>query len=172
MFGKKKSFIKQIEPLINRLENFALAMCKNRETAKDLVADTLLISYEQFEEVRHNDALLSYLFTICRRQFFAKYYTASKIVEMKYNTIENLYRTELNAEDKLDIEAILNELDKMDVTIKEAVILFFVNGFSQKEIAELQGKSVASVKMSIHRAKKEIRQNLNIENEVNFGEIK
>ena len=40
MKTKNKRFLELIEPLMQNLENFALAMCKNRDTAKDLVANS------------------------------------------------------------------------------------------------------------------------------------
>lgn len=148
---------------MQNLENFALAMCRHRDIARDLVAGTVMIAFEQFGTLKNEQAFLSYLFTICKREYYSKYHQKINLIPLDGFTLENLYRTELNAEDKLDIEFILGELDKMDNDTKEAVLLHYVSGLSYSEIAEIHNKSTNAVKMSVFRAKKSIRENLNIE---------
>jgi RNA polymerase sigma-70 factor (ECF subfamily) len=160
---KNKRFLELIEPLMQNLENFALAMCRNRDIAKDLVAGTVMLAFEQFGKLRNEQAFLSFLFTICKREYYSKYHQKINFIPLEDFTLDNLYRTELNAEDKLDIEFILGELDKMDIDTKESVILHYVSGLAYSEIAKIQNRSTDAVKMSVFRAKKSIRENLNIE---------
>ncbi len=54
-------------------------------------------------------------------------------------------------ERQLEMEWVLDGLDKIDDNQREVIILRFVAGFSLKEVAEMLDKSVAAVKTLQHR---------------------
>lgn len=147
---------------MQNLENFALALCRQKETAKDLISNTVMIAYEQFDNLRNKQAFLSFLYTICKREFYSKFQNKSDQIPLDDFSINTLYRIELSIEDRLDIEFILYELDKMDSDTKDAVLLHYVSGLTYVEIANIQSKTKDAVKMSVHRAKNQIRENLRI----------
>src|SRR4026207_688637 len=64
---KQARFMELLTPCQKRLENFAFAMTKNEEEACDLVSETILKAYENFEQIRDSKAFLSYLFSISSR---------------------------------------------------------------------------------------------------------
>ena len=121
---RKKRFLELIEPLMQNLESFAIAMAGSRDIAKDLVSETVLTAWQQFDSLRSEEAFLSYLFTICRRAYYAgKKYKLNEIA-CSEEEIDEMFKIELNVDDKLDLQYIFVELGKLDPEIKEAAKFF------------------------------------------------
>ncbi len=64
---KQQRFMKLFQPAQPRLQRFVLAMTRDAERAKDIVSETILIAFQRFETLRHDEAFLSFLFTIATR---------------------------------------------------------------------------------------------------------
>jgi RNA polymerase sigma-70 factor (ECF subfamily) len=71
-------------------------------------------------------------------------------------------------EQVLFIERVMTGLKKLDSNQQEILILRFISGLSLQEVAATLGKTVGAVKIAQHRALKELRGLLNVEeSEVN-----
>ena len=64
----------------------------------------------------------------------------------------------IGAEKKMEIEFLYRQLNKLTDTKKEGLILFEINGFSIKEIAEIQGSTEGAVKVMLGRARRELKE--------------
>lgn len=61
---KQQRFVRLYEPLHDNLCRFVQTLVWNKEDAKDVVSETALRAYEGLEQLRSEDAFLSYLFSI------------------------------------------------------------------------------------------------------------
>ena len=151
-----------IQPLLKRLEKFALTISGNREEAKDIVGETAMIAWERFSTLKSDKAFLSFLFTIAsrvykkRQKYFIRYRQDESI------DIDALYCHTLSAETAMDTKILYEAMNHLPGEQKEALILFEILGFSQKEISEIQKTSISNVKMRVHRAKEQLRAILKI----------
>lgn len=59
--AKQERFMNLLRPYHKRLERFALTMTRNREDAKDVVGETVLLAYEHLETLRNDDAFIGFL---------------------------------------------------------------------------------------------------------------
>src|SRR4051812_40460671 len=66
---RSERFMRLLMPAYKRLEDFAFAMARDPEEARDLVAQTVLLALENFDRLRGDQAFLAYLFTIASREF-------------------------------------------------------------------------------------------------------
>ncbi len=158
---KQRAFLELFKPVEQNLYRYARAMADSYEEAKDLAADTVLAAYEGFESLKHKEAFLSYLFTIAsriakkkrwRKKFFGVY------SEVEANQMPDCSQ---QSDKNLDIELLYRALGQLPAKQKEALTLFEISGFSLKEIQELQGGSLSSVKSRICRGREKLAQLLN-----------
>ncbi|MBX7154945.1 MAG: RNA polymerase sigma factor [Candidatus Kapaibacterium sp.] len=153
---KNTVFISLLNPVYDNLYRFVRALSYNREDALDLLHDTLLTAYEQFESLQNNQAFLSWLFTIAsrkhkRNQFRKK--ILSWIVNEKSNHVSQNYH-----DTDAEIELLYFGLSHLPLKVKEALILSEINGFSLKEIQDIQGGSLSGVKSRVARGKQKLRE--------------
>jgi RNA polymerase sigma-70 factor (ECF subfamily) len=122
----------------------------------DLVNESVLKAYQNWTKIEKKEALLYFLFS-----------TATNIVrnssrKKKESSLEDKhctnYLTESTAEDEMQIAYLYEQLDKLSDTKKEALILFEINGFSIREVAEIQKSTEGAVKVMLSRARKELKE--------------
>jgi RNA polymerase sigma-70 factor (ECF subfamily) len=151
-------FMKLYHEVHPSLTRFARAMNKNREDARDLVSETILIAYENFHKVNSRQAFLSYLFTIASRlhkrrrwrlRFFGEY-DEDKATQI----ISDVSAPDLG----VDVELLYTAIDKLPTKMKESLVLFEISGLSLEEIREIQGGTLSGVKSRIARGREKLKE--------------
>lgn len=157
-------------PLHAKLCRFVQTLIWDKEEAKDIVSETILITFEQFDKIKDEKAILSYLFSV-----------ASNLVKKKIN--KKKFWSWLNTDEMADLKSAygsenslmlyeLNQaLQKLPVKQYEALTWFEISGLSIKEIAALHKMSEEGVKTNIHRARKKMALLLEHKADVNNTEI-
>ncbi len=153
----QEKFIELLEPLFDKLFMYALSLEKNKEAAEDLVSEAILASYEAFGNLEDYDSFKAYLFKTARNIFMRK--AARKWFFGKYDEsrIENVISFELSPLLTLEIEILYKALDKIPAKQKEAIVLFEISGFSQKEICQIQSATLSALKSRINRGKENLK---------------
>ena len=152
---KQREFMKAYGPIHDNFVRFCKARAHKVMSFEDLVNESVLKAYQNWSGINNKDSLLYYLFSTARnivRNAIRKKKETS--LEDKY---EQLYAAESTVENDLQIAYLYEQLDKLSDLKKEALILFEINGFSIKEVAEIQSSSVGAVKVMLSRARKELK---------------
>jgi RNA polymerase sigma-70 factor (ECF subfamily) len=164
---KQEQFMHLYEPAHERLSRFVHSMVWNREDAKDVIADTVLKAYENFEKLEKKEAFLYFLFGIAsnvakhrnrRMKFWASYDKdgfENNIVDDSYD----VYR-------KMEVDVLYKAMSRLPEKQREALSLFEISGFSIAEIRQIQGGSVSGVKSRLVRARQELAHLLKTEYKV------
>ncbi len=152
----KADFLTLYKPLKSNLEKFAVYLAGNREDAKDIVAETVMIAYERFETLKSDKALHSFLLTIARRVSIEKYRRSQRVKLVDIVEFDEVYSEAKSAEEMLAVKELYAALSEIDSDKAEALILAEIQGFTHKDIAEIQHCTVANVKVKIFRAKKQL----------------
>lgn len=152
---KQQRFMAVYEPLHARLSRFVQTLIWDKEEARDLVSETILRAYEQFDEVRDEQALLGYLFTIAanlvnkklRRKKFLGWLDAGAAEQRASNQ---------SGEGRLLLYELNRALQKLPVKQYEALVWYEISGLRMEDIANLHGISVEGVKSNLHRARQKM----------------
>lgn len=158
-----EKFLELLEPVLERLERFSLYLTRNRDEARDLVGETILDAWNGFGGLRNNEAFLSYLFTIASRKFHSGRRKSGRFVSTDPVSMDELLGESVDPADLADINALYDALGRLGPEEKEAIILFHIMGFTQKEIAAIQNCSPNNVKQRIHRGLIKLREILVID---------
>ncbi len=152
-----------LEPVYENLERFALNLARNRDLARDIVGETVLRACENYSAIRSEKALLSYLFTTAGRIYYSMAEMNRRSAGAGACSVEELFGGGIAPDDELEIQMLYDAMDKLEERQREALLLAEIMGFKLKEVAEIQGTSVANVKVRVHRAKKALKQILGAE---------
>lgn len=159
---KQKEFMELLNPVYPKIERYILAMTRNRELAKDLLHDTILAAYQNFDSIRNREAFLSYLFTIAsnlhkrsfRRNKFKGEFHEEEVVEIPdRGTMPDT---------AADIAIMYNAMSSLSEPIREAVVMFEVAGMSLAEIQEIQGSTLSNIKQRVARGRKRLAELLGV----------
>ena len=156
--ASQERFFELLEPVYGNLERYALSVAGNREEAKDIVSDTVLIAFENFDKLRSEKAFLSFLFTIAGRVRIDRFRKTKRMESTEPDKFDLLYGKTQSPENYADIKILYRALDKLNPKIREALELYEIMGFSYKEISVLQQTSLSNVKLRIFRGRKKLKK--------------
>ena len=163
---KQERFIQLYSEVKDNIWRYCLFMAKNRELAKDLLGETLASAYEGFNNLSEEKAFLSYLFTIASR---INYRLKRKQDSARFVNVEldSLFVQNLSADIMTDISLLYENLNKLPEEQKEALLLLNIEGFSRKEVAEIQKVGEETVKSRLALGRKKLSQLMGISDEEN-----
>ena len=145
------------EPCRERLWKFILSFINNRFDAKDIMSETTLISYENFDKINDEQAILSYLFTTARRLIYRRTLFNKRIDGSSSFEADDIANTDFGADKLQQLNELYSALDKIPRKQKEAIVLTAVNGFSYSEAAEIMSTSIENIKKLIYRGKEQLK---------------
>ncbi len=158
MTGPQNQFMALYGPLHQRLSNYCRSMARNRTDADDLLHDTILAAYSQFEELENPDRFAGYLFTIASNLF--KKQLRRKKFRGRYDEKEALMLEDLAAdnETRAELSLIMQKMELLPALQREALILFHISDLPMEEIRNIQGGSLSAVKQRIKRGRERLMQ--------------
>jgi RNA polymerase sigma-70 factor (ECF subfamily) len=133
----------------------------NREDARDLAGEAVLIVFENLDKLRKRDSFKAYLFGVARRLQLHRY-RRSRFSGEYSETLANSLPDQETAPDVLaDVEFLYGLLDDLPPKQREALVLFEISGFSLEEIRQLQGGTLSGVKSRLMRGREQLRDWMN-----------
>jgi RNA polymerase sigma-70 factor (ECF subfamily) len=166
---KQQEFLKLYEPIHDRFERFCRARVYGNMEFRDLINETLLVAFENFESLKSKDAFLSYLFGVSVRIL------SNNHRKKKENHLINEEETKWipdessNTQTDAEIHFLYEALAKLNNDQRESIILFEISGFSIKEIAKIQDASVSAVKLRLKRGRERLTEIMNFESSFKTG---
>ncbi len=159
---RKERFLALLEPVYPRLSRYALAMTRNREEAKDLVSEAVLVALERFDTIRDEAGFAGFLFRIISRTHKRWHYRER--MRSPFSEQNALTITDSGAQPDRSAEAaiVIAALDRLPAKTKETILLFDVADLSLEEIREIQGGSLSGVKSRLRRGHESVRRMLGI----------
>lgn len=155
---KIAEFMRLYKPIENRLSAYCRVVAKNEEMALDLVQETLLAAFENFDKIRNSEAFIFYLFGIARN-CQSKHQRRVKFLgnqdDVKNSNIEI---TADSIELSFDIGLIRSSIASLNDEQRDVVLMFHIMGFSVKEIADNFSITEAAVKNRLLRGREKLRQ--------------
>jgi RNA polymerase sigma-70 factor, ECF subfamily len=143
-----------IVALLPDLRAFARFMCRERETADELVQNTILMALDKQSQFAVGTNLKGWLFTIMRNRF----YSDLRAQRRRPTAIDDTAVAPLAAVDNPEATIQLKELSvalwQLSPQSREALILIGAGGFSYEEAAALCNCSVGTLKARVSRARK------------------
>jgi RNA polymerase sigma-70 factor (ECF subfamily) len=182
------TFLKLLKPEYNDALKYCRALCSKSspDDAEDVLQQSLLKSFENFDKLNDETKFRSWFFKIITREF---YNSVRKSFWKKFLPYENHPEIqkipEVYDRGAEDEERILlnNALSSISDKERSAILLFEIAGFSIEEIKEVQNeKSLSAIKSRLSRARSKMKEFINnfeskdykrpIKNSIILGDLK
>ena len=168
MGNPKKKFSKLYDKYIDKIYRFVFLKVSSQEIAEDVTSQVFSKGWARFKKSgRKAEAIenpSAYLYQIARAEIANHHRKRAKFQTIQATT-ERIVDPELDLEEKSkldsDIATVRNCLAKLSNDHQNVLILRYIDGYSNKEIAEMLKKSKGAVRVMLHRALKALRATIN-----------
>lgn len=151
--GDGEAFISLIKQYEQVLYKVASRILSNDEDVADALQETIMLGYEKIHTLKNEGYFNTW---ICRILINKCNYILNK--NKNVIVVDEILPQKLNNNDflKVELEDALNSLNK---DYKLAMILYYIVGFSTKEISEFIKEPEGTIKSRLSRAKTILREN-------------
>jgi RNA polymerase sigma-70 factor (ECF subfamily) len=158
-------------PLLDQIYAGALRLTRHEADAQDLVQETFAKAYRSFHQYQEGTNLKAWLFRILTNTYINIYRKAQRepvvnptdeltdwqLADIQSRTPEGMRSAEVSALELLPNEIINSALLALSEDFRKVVYLADVEGFSYKEIAEIEDVPLGTVMSRLHRGRKLLR---------------
>ncbi|MCB0638104.1 MAG: sigma-70 family RNA polymerase sigma factor [Lewinella sp.] len=155
---KQEAFMAAYESCHEPFLRYCSVLAWGRMDTEDLVQDVLLSAYHHFDRVEDPAQLLHYLIRAARNRSVSAWRRRKVRERYLAQQARRLEARGVSPEVQADIHLLYRAIDHLPPRQREALVLFEISGFSMKEIAGIQGSSVAAVKTRVSRGRQRLRQ--------------
>jgi RNA polymerase sigma-70 factor (ECF subfamily) len=158
-FAAATALVERIGPQLHR---FFLAQFSSRADADDLLQETWLRIHRVRHTYRPGEPVLPWFYAIARRVRIDHYRRASRTTarERSLEEVPNVAATFPREDGEVDdLEVLLAPLSESQ---REVIRMMKVAGMSLEEVARATSCSVGSVKQKVHRAYKNLREQMSV----------
>lgn len=144
------------------LFSFAFKLTKNKMDADDLVQETAIKAYKNFDKFSQGSSFKNWTFTILKNTFISKYRKRKKskvvsqsVEELEY-AIEPTFMVLEEASDKKVVRSIKKCINQLS-TKSQKPFTMYINGYQYEEIATGLDIPLGTVKSRINYARKKLK---------------
>lgn len=150
-------FQQHLVSMRQQLYYFALSLTRNRETAQDLLQESLLRALTYREKFQDNTNFKAWLYTIMRNTFINDHRRGKRtsavmdrVEQQQWHTMR--VETAASTESRVKLREIDSSLSRLEDTFREPFRMHH-DGFKYHEIADRLGIPIGTVKSRIHQAR-------------------
>ncbi|HXK62091.1 MAG TPA: sigma-70 family RNA polymerase sigma factor [Acidobacteriota bacterium] len=153
-----------------KILNYIFRLTGSREEAEDLMQDTFVLAFRNLESLKENTKFQSWLFRIAQNSVFQKYRGKTPQIESidihdsNESGVSELPALSKGPEDRVlseELERVVQKaINELPEKYRQVFVLSAIQRLSYQEISEIVGRSLASVKSDIHRARVEVRDKI------------
>lgn len=155
----EETFPRLVEAHYAALYRFALSLSKRPADAADLTQQTYFAWAKHGHALRDTAKAKTWLFTTLYREFLRTRRRA-----LRFSSFEEMSPFDRDPPDlgpdvsaRMDVELVLATLQNVDRVFREALTLFYLQGFSCLEIAEILSVPLGTVSTRLFRGKRQLR---------------
>ena len=145
-------FHEQLKAILPRLRVYALSLTRDRDSADDLVHDTVVKALTGRHSFEPGTNLSAWVFRIQRNEFISGLRRTRPTVPVD-SVIADTLSHPAHQESRLVMREFMSAFGKLAATQREALLLAVLEGQSYEVIAAHTGVSVGTVKSRISRAR-------------------
>lgn len=151
---KKEAIENLFKKYYNEAKLYVLSLCHDVDLAEDVVSEAFYKAFVSVDEER--DSFKFWLLRVCRNCYF-DYLRKNK----RYTPLTDGGRTDSDPADNLikaeEYRALYRALALLHSTYKEVLVLYYFEGMSVKEIADITGETTDNVKVQMFRARQKLK---------------
>ena len=157
----RSAFVALYRRYLPRVYRYVYRRVGNQQDAEDLTASVFIEALESLEDYREQGSFAGWLFTIAHHRVADHHRRQREGVSLEevataLSDPGSGPEAQVLQQDRL--ERVAQALDELTADRQEALALRFFGELSNKEVAQVMGKSEAAVKMLVYRALRQLRR--------------
>ncbi|MFN3240761.1 MAG: RNA polymerase sigma factor [Planctomycetota bacterium] len=162
--GEQAAFAELVAPHRERLQRYLVTMTGDEHTAEDVLQEGLRRALEKLDQLqqaeRFGSWLLSIACNVCRSHLRREVQRAHGGDDLLQQMCDH-HRTALSSlVRREDAQRLRLAIDRLPILLREAFVLFAVEGLPYAEIAAATDVAEGTLQVRVHRAKALLRQQL------------
>jgi RNA polymerase sigma-70 factor (ECF subfamily) len=163
-----EAFAKLYDIYARRIYSFVFFKVASREEAEDITSEVFLKAWHYINEKKSIESFSGLLYKLARNSVIDLYRSkagSKEIFSIDDEDGENIQSTEgwqIGFEEKigqkLEIQKIIKALQSLKQEYREIVTLKYVDEMDINEIAEITGKGHVSIRVTLHRGLKKLKE--------------
>lgn len=158
LIGNKESFEKIVIRHKDSIIYFIQRYVKSVDIAEDLAQDVFVYILINKKNYKFEYSLKTYLYTIAKSKALNYIKREKRIIELDENRYEDLEELEEKVFKNERTENLKKAIRKLKTEYQNVIYLADIEELSYKEIGHILNKTVGSVKVLIHRARKALEK--------------
>lgn len=151
----REQFIEHAEGIQRGLRRFLTALCAgDSQQADDIAQDALLKAYMTSDSLKDESKFTAWVFRIAYNTFLNGKRSEKRTAD--YDEARGLAGSE-RADDAFRYQGLYKALEALPDREKTAVLLFYMEGYQVKEIAEITDASPDAVRQHLSRGRKHLK---------------
>jgi RNA polymerase sigma-70 factor (ECF subfamily) len=155
--------------ILPNLRAFAISLTGRPDYADDIVQETIIRAWTQFESFEPGSNLKAWLFTILRNEYFSQIRKTKREVEDPDGIHAGQLVESPSQHGMMDLDDFKQALDKLPDDQREAVILVGASGFTYEEAAEICAVAPGTIKSRVSRARVSLVELLGLSDDDDFN---
>ena len=135
------------------LRAFGISLTRNATEADDLVQETIVKAWSNFDRFQAGTDLRAWLFTILRNTYYTQVIRRRREVRDETGEYANSMRTPATQDWSVAMRALQTALAQLPDEHREALVLVGAAGLSYEEAAEICGCALGTIKSRVNRAR-------------------
>jgi len=141
--------------------SYCMAKTRNREEAEDLSQDILYELVRSAKNIRDDRAFYGFMWSLASNVY--KHWCRKRAGEQVQELPEHISAADDQAEENGDIYLLRRELTLLTEKYRRATVLYYIEGRSCSEIAQILAISEGMVKYLLFKARKILKEGMNME---------
>jgi len=159
----REQFIELVKAEQEALRRFLLTLCcGNADEADDLAQESLVKAYLSSADYKDKGKFHSWLYKIAYNTFISSRRQASQTTSL--DELTDRPDTSLSPDRKYKYQELYAALAQMQPKERTALVLFYMNDYSVKEISTIVDCSETAVRQQLSRGRDHLREKLKIRN--------
>ncbi|MEY8835042.1 RNA polymerase sigma factor [Phaeobacter italicus] len=148
---------------LGAMRAFAISLTRNTATADDLVQDTLVKAWTNFDKFEQGSNMRAWLFTILRNTYYSLRRKRRREVEDADGVMAENLSQKPDHDGRLNMRDFNVAFEQLNDEQREALILVGAGGFSYEEAAETCGVKVGTIKSRVNRGRARLAELMNMD---------
>lgn len=157
-YDRQKKYENLVHAYSGWLFLYAYWISGDRTVSEDLVQETFLRAWRFLDSLKEESAAKSWLTTIVRRENARRF--ERKQLEYSDVDTDTLPATQSDFDARPEVVALRIALKKLPASYREPLILQVIEGYTLEDIAEIMSLPRNTVATRLHRARQELKQQL------------
>ena len=141
--------------------NYCLRILKNSQNAKDVTQETFIKVYTHRKKIDLDKNIKTWIFTIATNttyDFLRSKKRKREISLDEENETNSSFETYYSSKEEGLVSDVDKALEQINPEYRKVLLLFYQQGFEYKEIAEILGMPINTVKTHISRGKEQLKE--------------